>query len=328
VADVRSASGVAAVAEAAAVDLRLTTSPDATAMPEDATAVGFDDTFVGHGSPPLAERAPGLTSDDAAFRLVARDATKVVVGADLDADAVSGFVATRPHLGDVVRVRDPESGATRTLTVAGIAHATRYDGRPHIYLARSAVDTFSSTDAGSNLLFVQTTPGTNDDTLAAIIDGTHLQNGTYARSFVRLARETLSTREQFLDVAAAYAAVGLVAVLLGIAVLMTDRVRARRRQTAMLRALGFPRRSLVRASRIEALAIMLEGCFVGVLSGLLVAGLLVSSDRLGTSLSVAVPFASLSAVVIAVLAASSLAAGLATSRASHRLPAAALRDER
>src|SRR5262249_4994578 len=95
VADVRADPPGQAVTEAAAVNLRLTTSSDATARPKDVIAVGFDDTFVGHGSPPLAERAPGLNSDDAVFGVVARDPTKVIVGVDLDADAVSGLPETR-----------------------------------------------------------------------------------------------------------------------------------------------------------------------------------------------------------------------------------------
>jgi hypothetical protein len=328
VADVSASSGVRAVTSTEAVDLLLTGSSDRNALPSDVVGVGFDASFVGHGSPPLAERAPHLRSDDDAFALVARDPTKVIVGLDLDADAVSGFPETRPHVGDVVTVRDPVRGATRAVTIVGLARATRYNGVAHVFLAHAAVDDLTGSRSGANLLFVETAPGTNNDTLAAIIDGTHLSNGAYARSFVRLARESLSTQQQFLNVAAAYAGVGLVAVLAGISVLMTDRVRARRRQVAMLRALGFPGRTLRRASRVETLAIVLDGVLVGTLSGLLVANLLASSGRLGSSLSMSTPSVPLTVVVGAVVATSLLAATLAIRRASRLRPAIGLRDER
>jgi putative ABC transport system permease protein len=327
VADVRNSDGVAEVAETAAASLRLDTKANPIAVPEEVVGVGFDNSFIGNGSPPLAARGAGMASDEAVYRLVAGDPTKVILGRDLDTDVVSGFPGGRPHVGDVVNVRDLATGTTRSLTVAGIAKTTRYNGVAHIYLSRSAVDGLVGGPAAANLLFVRTTPGTNDDTLAAIIDGTHLPNGAYARSFVRLARETLDAQQQFLNVAAGYAAVGLVAALIGIGVLMTDRVRERRGEIAMLRALGFRSRTIGRAFRVETLAIALEGTLLGAISGLLLANRLGTSGGLGAPLSFTVPLVQLLVIIAAVLATSLFAASIAARRAARLRPARALRND-
>jgi putative ABC transport system permease protein len=326
VTDVRNSDGVATVAATAAASLRLDTKANPIAVPEEVVGVGFDNSFIGNGAPPLAARG-GVASDEAVYRLVAGDPTKVILGRDLDTDVVSGFPGGRPHVGDVVNVRDLATGSTRALTVAGIAKTTRYNGVAHIYLSRSAVDGLVGGTAAANLLFVRTTPGTNDDTLAAIIDGTHLPNGAYARSFVRLARETLDTQQQFLNVAAAYAAVGLIAALIGIGVLMTDRVRERRGEIAMLRALGFRSRTIGRAFRVETLVIALEGTLIGAISGLLLANRLGTSGGLGAPLAFTVPLVQLLGIIAAVLATSLFAASVAARRAARLRPAQALRND-
>src|SRR5437773_421908 len=128
--------------------------------------------------------------------------------------------------------------------------------------ARPALDQLLGTRATSNLLFVETNEGVNNDVLAAGVDGTHLANGAYARSFERLARESVSTRRQFLDVSAGYAAIGLVAALAGIAIVMIDRVRERRRQFSTLRAFGCRAATVSRSCRVETAVIALEAATI------------------------------------------------------------------
>jgi putative ABC transport system permease protein len=260
-----------------------------------------------------------------AYRTVVRDPNTVIVGRDLRADRQSGLSKGALRVGDVVQLRNPTTGRARSLVVAGIAAAARYAGTDHIYVARSLVDELAGGPAATNVLFVATRPGVNTDVLAAIIDGTHLPNGTYARSFNALARESLSAQRQFLDLSAGYAAVGLVAVLAGISVLMVDRVRERRQQISLLRALGFSRVTIRRSYAIEAATIALEGTLTGVLTGCLVAWRLAARGSLGQPLPFSAPVLPLLAIVAAVLAAT-LAATLVAARQAGRLrPALALR---
>ena len=192
---------------------------------------------------------------------------------------------------------------------------------------RATVDQLLGTRATSNLLFVETNEGVNNDVLAAIVDGTHLANGAYARSFERLARESVSTRRKFLDVSAGYAAIGLVAALAGIAIVMIDRVRERSRQISTLRALGCRAATVSRACRVEAAVIAFEGTIIGTVCGLLLTWRLSANGGLGQRLPFDIPVISL-LLIAAVVVATSLAAATAPARRAARLePAAILRAD-
>ena len=129
----------------------------------------------------------------------------------------------------------------------------------------------------------------NASVLAAIIDGTHLQNGTYARAFVRLARESNSAQEQFLDISAGYAAVGLVAAIIAVGIVMIDRIRERRRQIASLRALGASAATMRRSVRIETGLIALAGMLSGVVCGLLLTWRFDRIDAFAAASGISVP---------------------------------------
>ena len=169
------------------------------------------------------------------------------------------------------------------MIVAGLVSQARWAGADHVYAARAVADALAAAAAPTNLLYVETAAGTNNDTVAAIVDGTHLPNGAYPRSFTRLARDTLSAQRQFLDIGAGYATVGLIADLAAMAVLMIDRVRERRRQIAMLRALGFRGRTVSRAFRVEAVVIAGEGIVAGLVTGLVLAWRLGAERRARTA---------------------------------------------
>ena len=149
------------------------------------------------------------------------------------------------HVGDPVEVRDPRHRRDPHVAASPGSSTRRGGPAPTTCIAARARRRRARGGAApANLLYVETAAGTNNDVVAAIVDGTHLPNGAYARSFRRLASDTLSAQRQFLDIGAGYATVGLLADLAAMAVLMIDRVRERRRQIAMLRALGFRGRTV------------------------------------------------------------------------------------
>ncbi|HTD49560.1 MAG TPA: FtsX-like permease family protein, partial [Acidimicrobiia bacterium] len=317
--DVAQMPGVTRVTTTRSINAQLQDGP--TTAPIPVAVVGFDDSFIGHGSPPLVGR-----SDLSLFGRVARDPTTVIVGADLRADLPSGLPGTSLRVGDRVELRDPLTGTARTLTVAGLALATRWAGADHVYAAAAVADELAGGTAPTNLLYVEAA-GTNNDVLAAIIDGTHLPNGAYARSFRTLAVDTLSAQRQFLDVGAGYATVGLLADLAGIGVLMVDRVRARRRQIAVMRALGFQAGTLRRALRVEAAVIAAEGILAGLVTAVILAWRLGASGALGQHLAFSVPIGALCALAAAVVAASIVATNVPARRAGRLRPAGALRSD-
>jgi FtsX-like permease family len=290
----------------------------------DVTLVGFDDTFIGHGSPRLTTTAP-QRPDLSVYRAVAADPSAALVGADLNADRLSGFASGRLRVGDRIVLRNQATGIARTLKVAGLVTAARYGGSDHVYVARTVIDQLLGAGARPNLLFVETHPGINDDVLAAVIDGTHLANGTYARSFRRLARENLSTQQQFLDISSGYTAIGLAAGLAGIAILMADRVRERRRQISILRAFGFPTKTLSRALQVETATIAIDATIIGTMSALLLVWRLSANGGLAQPLPFRLPILTILVVAAIVLTASLLATWRAARLAARLLPAVALR---
>lgn len=336
VADVLSLPGVLNVAGAVSVQARLEapsspssppTSPSSPLSPTVAvTAIGIDTAVIGHGTPPLEN--PRAGTSDSIYRLIDRDPSRIVVGADLRMDTTAGFALQPLHLGSVIQLSDPATGQTRTLTVAGVASATRWAGAAHVYMARSVVDGLADRQAASgispNVLFVTTSPGTHNEDVAAIIDGTHLANGAYARSFSTLARDSLSTQTQFLDLAAAYAAAGLLAALAGCGVIMGRRIHDRRLQIATLRALGVKTTTIRRAVRIETAAIVIEGTLAGVVTAVVLAWRLEAAGVLGPGLPFSIPWKPLVVGVVIVAAVSLVATDAPARRAARLAPAQAL----
>ena len=320
-ADVTRLDGVTRVTPAAEIPAQLESG--ATSTPLGVAVVGFGADFAGHGAPRL-ETGSGASAA-ATFAAVARDPGRVIVGRDLLADPRSGLGGHDVRVGATLRLRDAASGRTTTVRIAAIAGAARYDGVDHVYVARSLVDQLAGGPAATNLLFVDTSPGTHNEVLAAIIDGTHLANGTYARSFVTLAQESLSARQRFLNLVTAYAAIGLLAMVAGIAVVMLDRIRQRRRELAVMRALGFGARTIRRAVRVETAALATRGTVIGAAAGIVLGWCIVANGRATQHLPFRAPLVPVAAMLVIVVVVSLASAGLAARRAGRNRPAAGLR---
>jgi putative ABC transport system permease protein len=232
-----------------------------------------------------------------------------------------------PKVGEALRLEDPSTGTLRTVHVAGLVADARYAGVDHIYASDALARQLHAGRVVKSVLFVETAPGTNNDTTAAIIDGTHLANGVYARSFRRLADDRLSAERQFLNILAGYSALGLLSGAAALAVAMIDRVRERRRQLSMLRAIGCRRSTLRRALRIEAALIGVEGTFAGAVTAAVLAWRLTTTGGLGDILSFSLPTAALAAIVGIGFVSTVAATTVAARRAGRLQPAAALRAE-
>ena len=320
--DVAQLAGVTSVSSASPLDVHLLGLGAGSV--NDVTLIGVTNALINLGAPPIIVSAPGLSAISL-YQRVASDPTLVVVGADLNTTSQENLDRHALHPGDTFQLQDPTNGVMRRVHVAGVIADARYQGIDHIYGSESLVTALHTGPVPQSILYVETAPGTNNDTVAAIIDGNHLRNGAYARSFHRLASDELSAQEQFLNILAGYAALGLVAGALALGVAMTDRVRERRHQLATLRAIGLRPATLRRALRVEAALIGLEAALAGALTATLLTWRLAHTGALGQPFSFTVPSATLTLIVAVVLLSALAATTLAGRRAARLKPATALR---
>jgi putative ABC transport system permease protein len=288
------------------------------------TAVGYDDTFIGHGSPDLHAYANQYQTQADVYRAAAADPTKIIVGRDFGGRNFGpGGGAVNP--GDPVTMRDAVTGDTAHLTIIGVADTSFYDGADHVFIARSLSDRMFANRSNSDLLFVSTAPGTDNDALAAAINGRYVANGASATSFHQLVNDQFTVQSQFLTLIRGYVALGLLVGIAGLGVVMVRAVRERRREVGVLRALGFSSVAVRRAFLAESSFIALEGIVIGVVLALITAWRLVNSGSFGSGTAFAVPWSQLALLVVVTYIASLLATAAPAIQASKIRPAVALR---
>jgi putative ABC transport system permease protein len=289
------------------------------------TAVGYDESFIGHGSPELHAWSPAFKTQADVYRAAAADPTKIIVGRDFGGNGFGGPGGGQAATGAGVTMRDSITGQTAQLTVIGIVSDSFYNGADHVYLARTLSDRLFGARSSSNLLFVSTAPGTDNDALASAINGRYVANGADAASFRKLVNDQFSVQNQFLTLIRGYVALGLLVGIAGLGVVMVRAVRERRREVGVLRALGFSSVAVRRAFLAESSFIALEGIFIGVGLALITAWQLVNTGSFGSGTTFTVPWAQLAILVVVTYIASLLATAAPAVQASRIRPAVALR---
>jgi putative ABC transport system permease protein len=292
----------------------------------DYTAVGFDQTFIGHGSPDLhtwASKDKYPTQADA-YRAVLADPTRILVGRNFGGSNF-GPGGKSPNLGDKVTMRDAITGAAADFTIAGELSDSFYDGADHVFMARSVTDRVFGARATPNLLFISTAPGIDNESLAATINGRYIANGADATTFHKLVSDMFSTQSQFLTLIQGYVALGLLVGIAGLGVVMVRAVRERRREVGVLRALGFTSVAVRRAFLAESSFIALEGILIGTVLALITAWRLVNSGSFGSGTTFTIPWLQLAILVVVTFVASLVATAAPAIQASRIRPAVALR---
>jgi putative ABC transport system permease protein len=288
------------------------------------TSVGYDDSFIGHGAPDLHAWSTRYPTQADVYRAVAADPTKIVVGRNFGGNNF-GPGGGQVNPGDPVTMRDAVTGQTARLAVVGVASTSFYDGADHVFIARTLSDRMFGARSSSDLLYLSTAPGTDNDSLASAINGRYVANGASATSFHQLVNDQFSVQNQFLTLIRGYVALGLLVGIAGLGVVMVRAVRERRREVGVLRALGFSSVAVRRAFLAESSFIALEGIFIGVVLALVTAWRLVNSGSFGTGTAFSVPWAQLTLLVVVTYIASLLATAAPAIQASRIRPAVALR---
>jgi putative ABC transport system permease protein len=281
--------------------------------------VGFTSALIGHGAPQLHARPAELTTDAAAYQSVLNQPGSVLVNQDF---APAGGPV---RIGQTITVRDPLTGATHPLTIAGTITQAQYGGFDHAYVSQQTARQIFGAPPALNLLYLTATSGANPDALAATIDGQWLPNGADANTFARLAAQQQSQAQAFLRLVQSYVALGLLVGVAGLGVVMVRAVRERRHHIGVLRALGFARGTVGRAFLTESAFIALEGIIIGAGLATLTTWRLTASGALGTHIPYRIPTLQLTLWLAGAFTASLAATAAPARQAAAVPPAVALR---
>jgi putative ABC transport system permease protein len=285
---------------------------------------GFDARLLARGTPALGRRAPGFATDRAAWQAVLRSRDLAIVP-DWFLQVGGGTEAHYVEAGESIVMRDPATGRSRRLRVAGIVEADWANGG--VMVAAATARAVLGADAVPSRAFAATAAGLDPDALAAGLTADLTDHGADAESLRAVVDRALGANRAFMALAQGFVALGLVIGVGGLGVVMVRAVRERRRQIGMLRAMGLPSRTVRRAFVLESGFVAARGLLIGGGLALLSCWLLATrSTAFGeSSIPFSAPWGTIAAMLAAALAASLAATALPAARAARVRPAVALR---
>jgi putative ABC transport system permease protein len=287
---------------------------------------GFDQGFTDRGAPSLGKFLPRFADANAAWRGVLADPSLIIVN-DFFLQNGGGPPEASVSLNEPVFVRDPVSGLTRELRIAGISDGGFGGGGRGgmAYMGIDGVRAVVGNRAVPNLLFIATKPGADPQKVAEHLNGRYLANGVDAISFRKLVSDGLAQQQQFFGLMQGYLALGLIVGVAGLGVVMVRAVRERRREIGVLRSLGFETRQVRRAFVAESTFVGLEGILIGTILAMVSTWRLLSSGAFGDGIVFSIPWGQVTAVVSLAFVATLIATASPAQQASKIRPAVALR---
>jgi putative ABC transport system permease protein len=284
---------------------------------------GFDERLLANGGPRLGKHLAAYGSGRATWQAVLQSSDLAIVS-DFFLQEEGGPPQQLLHPGEKFTAYNRSTGQQRTFTIAGVLSDDigTFNGA---FMSAATLRDFMGADAVANRFYVGTSG--NADDVATRLQGSLLQNGVEADSFLSLVTEQTNQQLGFFRLMQGYLGLGLVIGIAGLGVVMVRAVRERRRQIGMLRAMGFQHRVVRTAFLLEATFIALQGVAVGVGLALITAyTLLTKSDSFGSQqLDFRVPWPALGALVVVSMVASVAAVLGPANQASKIKPAVALR---
>jgi putative ABC transport system permease protein len=300
--------------------------------PVDAVIVSTDPTILQMGGFPLAKRAAGFSSDQEAWNALFSDPRYAIVDNFLGQLNAGGPPKDFLRPGDVFTLTDPLTGKVEHKTIAGTLDSSfAFYGMggglySPIVLSREA----ATQQFGANLrpvsALVKPADGVSDAALAAQLQGRYLPQGLSATIIRRAVEQNYSANRGFFQLMQGFVALGLLVGVAGLGVVMVRAVRERRRSIGVLRALGFPSRTVQRAFLTESLFVTLEGVFLGTVLSIITTYMLFKNyDLFQTAQGFSIPWLTIVVLVALATAASVLATIWPARQASRVKPAVALR---
>ena len=305
---------------------------------------GFDDSFLNTTTFDLAAVAKGYRSPHDVWHALSRHADLAVIDA-LAAPRRSkwGFGAPPAlqlrgfYIEDVtfdpvdVAVRDPRTGATRTVTVIGVLADTVPIDMVGLWTSHQTAAAIFGTRAVPTIQHLRVRPGVDPDAAARRLERAFLENGMEARSVRSILREAVGASYTVNWLLLGFMGLGLIVGVAALGVVSARAVVERRQQIGVLRSIGF-RRGMVQLSfLLESSFIALTAIVVGSALGLIVAYNVVADAADQPSwqgaLRFTVPWGHMAIVFVAVFAAALLTSWAPAARAARVYPAEALRYE-
>lgn len=231
-----------------------------------------------------------------------------------------GYAAYEGALGHVFTV-NAENGPTE-LVVAGILSPSVIAG--NFVMHEGFLKELYPTGSGYRVVFAKTA---QPATVIGELEKGLVKYGLDARKVEDIVRETTSAEQGYMNLFQAYLGAGLVLGVVALAVTEARQVTERRRDIAMLRAVGLSRGSIGKVFYIEAAIIGIMSLAIGLISGLVLA--VTSGPAWGLTsvwdMALPIPFLLVfSVVLMAVILAS---AALPAARASRLAPMSVLKEE-
>jgi putative ABC transport system permease protein len=305
---------------------------------------GFDDSFLRQTSYGLAARANGYRSTRAVWNALSERPDLAVIDGIAAPRRANWNFGVAPKLKlhgfyledktfDPVRVRvlDPRTGNTRTLTVIGVLADTVPYEMAGVWTSQQSAATIFGAAAEPTVHLLKVAPGVDPDAAAARLERGFLENGMEADSVRAKLHDALGASYTMNWLLLGFMGLGLIVGVAALGVISARAVVERRQQIGVLRSIGF-RRGMVQLSfLLESAFIALTAIAVGTALGLIVARNVVADAAKQPSwqgsLYFAVPWTHLLIVFVAVFGAALLTAYGPAARASRVYPAEALRYE-
>jgi putative ABC transport system permease protein len=309
--------------------------------PEDFIVHGVDNAFLRNTTYSMSARAPGYASDAAVWRAVRAHPGLAVIDSmsvphkinynfgATGAFRLRGFYVEDKTFAPIrVRVRDPQTGHARLLTVIGVLGATAPQTMVGLYTAQSALTPTFGDRVRPTTYLMALRPGVDPVTTATHLEAAFLANGMQADAMSKLLHDAVSASLTFDRLIEAFMALGLLVGVTALGVISARAVVERRQQIGVLRAIGFRKREVQLGFLLESSFIALTAIVVGTGLGLAVAYDVVDEYARQPSmenLSLGVPWLTLAIIFFLVYAVAMLTALAPARRASRIFPAEALR---
>ena len=223
----------------------------------------------------------------------------------------------RKKRGDTVRV--PTPAGPQTLTLAGV-YADYGNERGSLLVERARLVAWFGDDYAANVsLFLR--PGTDAESLRTALLARHPGLAIYTNAALR--SEILRIFRQTFSITYALEVIGVAVAVIGLALTLISVLLDRREELTTLRALGFSRREIARATAVEGTAIAASAVTGGLLLSLALGWLLIyviNKQSFGWTLGFSLPWAQLAALAVTVVA-TGAAVSYAVGRWGADLPA-------
>jgi len=312
---------------------------------EDYLVRGFDDAFLANNQFGFSLMASGYDSPRQIWQALADHPDLAVIdaypvprrtnysgGPATIAFQLSGFYLEDKKLPALqIEVNDPQTGATRTLTVIGVLGDT-VSAQAVLGIStseRSALSVYG-VRAQPTTHFVKLAPGVDATAAAKALESAFLANGMQANTIQSELDDVMATQHAFTYLLEGFMGLGLIVGVCALGVISARSVVERRQEIGVLRSLGFQQGMVQITFLLESSFISLIGILLGIALGLVVAFSVVLDYRSTPgweTMTFAVPWLTLGIVFVVVYAGSLLATLLPARQASRVYPAQALRYE-